>query len=253
MAEVLFEVCVDSVESAIAARNGGADRIELCADLLEGGTTPSAGTIELVCEKLNIPVMVMVRPRGGDFCYSEIEFEEMKRDIGYIKKHNPSGIVIGILNRDGTIDKERTETLVRLAAPLKVTFHRAFDMTRDPFEALDLLINLGIERVLTSGQALNVEKGIGTLKKLVETAGKRILIMPGGGVDEFNAGDIILKSGAREIHASAREKKESPMEFRNPDTTMSDSKNLPEYELMITSETRVRAIRESIENVKRSE
>ena len=244
--KIIFEACVDSIESALAAQDGGADRIELCADLIEGGTTPSAGTIDLVCKHVNIPIMVMVRPRGGDFCYSDLEFEEMKHDIEFIKQFNVAGIVLGILREDGTVDKERIKTLIQAARPMQITFHRAFDMTRNPFEALDDLTELGIERVLTSGQESNVVEGVETLKKLVEKAGGKIIIMPGGGVNENNVSQIIARCGVKEIHGSAREKKESRMKFRNPKTTMSDSQNMPEYELMITSAARIRAIKEAI-------
>jgi copper homeostasis protein len=234
------------LESSIAAERGGADRIELCADLLEGGTTPSAGTIDLVIENVKIPIMVMVRPRGGDFYYSDYEFEEMKRDIELLRSYKVAGAVFGILNDDGTIDKNRTKELIRLARPFEITFHRAFDMTRDPIEALDDLIELGVERVLTSGQELTVVEGMETLSKLVKRGGNKIIIMPGGGVDENNLSEIISKCGVTEIHASAREKKESKMKFRNPKTTMSDSNNLPEYELMATSEERISKIMEAI-------
>lgn len=244
--QILFEACVDSLESAIAAQEGGADRLELCANLLEGGTTPSAGVIDLVCKHVTIPVMVMIRPRGGDFLYSNYEFEEMKRDVELTKQYNISGVVLGILNEDGTIDKRRTNELIQLARPLKITFHRAFDMTRDPFEALDDLIELGVERVLTSGQELTVVEGIGTIKKLVERGVNKIIIMPGGGVDENNAAEIISKCGVKEIHASARERKESKMKFRNPKTTMSESNNNPEYEVKATSAERIRKIKEAI-------
>ncbi len=244
----MFEACVDSLESSIAAQEGGADRLELCADLLEGGITPSAGTIDLVCRHVNIPVMIMIRPRGGDFCYSDLEFEEMKCDIEFVKQFNVAGIVLGILNDDGTVDKERTKILIQQARPMQVTFHRAFDMTRNPFEALDDLIDLGVDRVLTSGQELTVVEGIETLKKLVKKAGDEIVIMPGGGVDENNAAEIVSKCGVKEIHASARERKESRMKFRNSKTTMSDSTNMTEYELMFTSAGRIRAIKQSVEN-----
>lgn len=245
--KIILEACVDSVESSIAAQEGGADRIELCADLLEGGITPSAGTIDSVFRCVKIPIMVMVRPRAGDFFYSDLEFEQMKHEIEFIKKYNAAGIVLGILRDDGTVDAERTKTLVELSRPMQITFHRAFDMTRDPYEALDSLIGLGIERVLTSGQELNVVKGIDTIKKLVKSSGDKIIIMPGGGVNEKNAADIISRCGVKEIHASAREKKESRMKFRNPNTTMSDSGNMPEYKLMATSAARIRAIKKSID------
>lgn len=244
--KILFEACVDSVESALSAQEGGADRIELCADILEGGITPSAATIALASKFINIPIMVMIRPRGGDFCYSDLEFEEMKLDIEFAKQFNVAGVVLGILNENGTVDKKRTKILIDLVRPMQVTFHRAFDMARDPFEALDDLIELGIDRVLTSGQELTVVEGMETLKKLIDKAGDKIIILPGGGVNEENAGKIIKLCGVKEIHASAREKKESGMKFRNPKTSMSNSKNMPEYEIMATSAERIRSIKEVI-------
>lgn len=244
--KILLEACVDSIESALAAQEGGADRIELCANLIEGGTTPSTGTIDLACKLVSIPIMVMIRPRGGDFFYSDIEFEEMKRNIELIKQFKIAGIVFGILREDGTVDKERTKTLIQLARPMLITFHRAFDMTRNPFEALDDLIDLGVERVLTSGHESNVVEGMEILKKLVEKAGEKIIIMPGGGVNENNVSEIISKCGVKEIHASARVRKESRMKFRNQKTKMSDSKNMREYEMMVTSADRIRAIKEAV-------
>jgi copper homeostasis protein len=246
---ILFEACVDSLESSIAAQEGGADRVELCSDLLEGGITPSLGLIKLVYENLKIPIMVMIRPRGGDFLYSDFEFEVMKSEIEFVKKLNVSGVVFGILNADGIIDKPRTKTLINLASPMKITFHRAFDMTRDPFEALDDLIELGIDRVLTSGQKINSYDGIELIKRLVEKSGDKIIIMPGGGVDEKNVAVIVNQCKVKEIHASARIKKESGMKYRNAQTTMSDSQEISEYEIMVTSIGRVNAIRKAINNL----
>src|SRR5688572_20212403 len=149
---VTMEVCSDSVEGARAAQQGGAQQVELCDNLIEGGTTPSAGTIAVARQQLDIELNVMIRPRGGDFCYSELEFEVMKYDIQQARQLGANGVVIGLLNGDGSVDRERTEALVKLARPLRVTFHRAFDMSRDPQTALETLIELGLDRVLTSGQ-----------------------------------------------------------------------------------------------------
>ncbi|KAF0142921.1 MAG: copper homeostasis protein cutC [Stygiobacter sp.] len=240
--KILFEACVDSVESSVNAEAGGADRIELCADLLEGGITPSYAMIKLVPEKLKIPVNVIIRPRGGDFLYTDYEFEVMKKDIEFCKQAGVNGVVIGILNDDGTIDKTRTKELIEAAKPMSVTFHRAFDMTRDPEEALNTLIELGIDQLLTSGQEVDARKGIPTLKKLVELANNRIIIMPGGGVNEFNIKEVVEKTGVKEIHASAREKARSKMNYINTRTSMSDSKSMEEYDLMVTSEERIRAM-----------
>ncbi|MGH9764286.1 MAG: copper homeostasis protein CutC, partial [Blastocatellia bacterium] len=147
-----IEVCVDTVESAIAAQRGGADRIELCGNLIEGGITPSIGAIEMVRKNLSIPLHVVIRPRGGDFLYSDIDFEVMKRDIELVKWLGADGVVFGVLTPRAAVDVERTEDLIARARPLSVTFHRAFDMTRDPYQSLDDLIALGVNRVLTSGQ-----------------------------------------------------------------------------------------------------
>jgi copper homeostasis protein len=247
--KILFEACVDSFESSIIAEKSGADRIELCADLLEGGTTPSVGTVDLATKKLKIPVMVMIRPRAGDFCYSKNEFEEMKRDIELLKNYNAAGFVFGILKENGTVDKDRMSELIKLSRPLEVTCHRAFDMTRDPIEALEDLIKLGVKRVLTSGQELTAHKGIRTIKKLVKLGGKKIIIMPGSGVDENNAAEIIYKCGVNEIHASARVKVKSKMKFKNLTATMSDNESMKEYELMKTSGMRLRKIREAIDAI----
>ncbi len=240
--KITFEACVDSVESSLNAQQGGADRIELCADLLEGGITPSYAMLKLVIEKLTIPVNVLVRPRGGDFLYTDYEFEVIKRDIEYCKQIGVNGVVIGILNDDGTIDKVRTKELVNVARPMSVTFHRAFDMTRDPIEAVNTLIELGVDRLLTSGQEADVYKGISTLKKIVEHAGNRIVIMPGGGVTETNIKEVVEETGVKEIHASARERERSKMKYTNSKTSMSDSQNMEEYDLMITSAESIRAM-----------
>jgi len=240
--KITFEACVDSVESSLNAQEGGADRIELCADLLEGGITPSYAMLKLVIEKLKIPVNVIIRPRGGDFLYTDYELEVMRSDIEFCKQAGVNGIVIGILKDDGTIDKTRTEELIEAAKPMSVTFHRAFDMTREPEEALNALIELGVDRLLTSGQEADVHKGIPALKKLVELARDRIIIMPGGGVNEINIKEVVEKTGVKEIHASAREKARSKMNYINTRTSMSDSKSMEEYDLMVTSVERIRAM-----------
>jgi len=166
----------------------------------------------------------------------------MKRDVELVKQYGISGVVFGILNEDGTIDKARIKELIQLARPLKITFHRAFDMTREPEEALNTLIELCIDRLLTSGQEADVHKGIPTLKKLVELAGDKIIIMPGGGVNEINIKEVVEETGVKEIHASAREKARSKMNYVNTRTSMSDSKSMEEYDLMVTSAERIRAM-----------
>ena len=238
---IVLEACVDSVEAALAAQEGGADRVELCADLLEGGITPSGGTIQLACERLDIPVNVIIRPRGGDFCYSDVEYEGMRRDIELAKMAGANGVVIGILNPDGTVDVERTGALVALARPLSVTFHRAFDVSRDPYEALEALIGLGIDRVLTSGQEPSVLEGLDRIVDLVRAAQGRIIVMPGGGITERNIRKIVAASGVREVHVAAPVEVQSRMQYHNPRVFMGGELRPPEYTISTTDAGRVRA------------
>jgi len=238
---LILEVCVDSVEAAIAAQEGGADRVELCANLLEGGTTPSAGTIQLARKSLSIDTNVMIRPRGGDFCYSDVEFEVMKRDIELAKRLDANGVVFGILNEDGLVDMDRTGTLVALARPLSVTFHRAFDMSRDPYEALEDLIRLGIDRILTSGHDLSALEGLDLITDLVQKAGDRIIVVPGGGITERNIKKIVEQSGVKEVHVAALVSVESRMRYRNTRCFMGGELRPPESTLTVTDPHRIRA------------
>ena len=183
---MIIEACVNSAISAIEAQKGGADRVELCENLHDGGTTPSAGTIKFARKNLHIGLFVMIRPRGGDFLYSEDEFEIMKEDIKVARELGADGVVFGILKPDGTIDLERMKTLVDLARPMGITCHRAFDMTADPFQAMEDLITLGIDRILTSGQQKTASEGASLILELIQRSNGRIIIMPGSGVKEDN-------------------------------------------------------------------
>ncbi len=241
---VLLEICIDSVESAVAAQNGGADRVELCSALLEGGLTPSAGLLEMVRRRIQIDLAVMIRPRGGDFCYSDDEFEIMQRDLEIAKQAGANTIVFGILTPEGAVDVPRTARLVELSRPLAVTFHRAFDMAADPFAALDALIGLGVDRILTSGQERTAAEGIDLIAELVRRAGGRVSIMPGGGVTERNLAKILRATGAREIHGSASSTRDSVMRWRNTRVAMGAQFGPPEYGIKVASESRVRAFRE---------
>jgi copper homeostasis protein len=227
--DLLLEVCVDSVESAMAAERGGAERVELCDNLLEGGTTPSAGAIAVARDALAIKLHVMIRPRGGDFLYSPVELDVMRRDITTAKHLGADGVVFGVLTQDGSVDVERTRELVELSRPLSVTFHRAFDVTRDPVEALDRLIELGIDRVLTSGQEPSVFEGLDVIAALVRRADERLIVMPGGGVTERNIAKIVAATRAREIHVTGKATVESRMGFRNPRVFMGGTLRPPEY------------------------
>lgn len=199
-----LEICANSVASAVAAQEGGASRIELCQQLEVGGVTPSAGQIVLARELLTIGVHVLIRPRAGDFCYSEVEFEEIKRDVEFCRSVGCDGVVIGVLLPDGRVDEERTRILVELAGPMTVTFHRAFDRSNDPFQALEAIIASGCRRLLTSGQREKAVDGLDLLGALVQRAGSRLEIMPGSGVTEDNMTGILQASGAWSIHSSAK-------------------------------------------------
>jgi copper homeostasis protein len=197
---LILEVCVDSVESGVAAQNGGAGRVELCADLEHGGTTPSITTIRSVREHVSLKVHVMIRPRVGDFCYTEAEFEMMQREILEAKKLSVDGLVFGVLTSKGTIDISRTAILLEMARPLSVTFHRAFDETADVFAALSELTRLGVDRVLTSGGKPSVEAGIQTLAGLVRRAGSSIKVIAGGGITFENVRSVVEQTNVDEIH-----------------------------------------------------
>lgn len=224
-----LEICCYSVESAINAERSGADRIELCDNYLEGGTTPSYATIKYSVEKLNIPVNVIVRPRGGDFLYSDIEYEIIKQDVLAAKKLNANGIVIGFLTSSGEIDIEKTKEIVELAKPLEITFHRAFDMCKDPLKAIDQLKKIGITRILTSGAKNTVIEGINLLAKLVKKAGNEIIIMPGSGVNETNLSELIQKTKAIEYHSSAKTFDNSKMNYFNQDISMGGIDTVNEF------------------------
>lgn len=238
----LIEICVDSPEGALAAERGGADRVELCDDLFEGGTTPSRGAIEVARGLVSIGLHVIIRPRGGDFLYSDAEFDAMRLDIETARTAGADGVVIGLLTADGEIDVARTSELVQLARPMSVTFHRAFDVCRDPFEALERLISIGVDRVLTSGQRPDAISGAETIRKLVEAAGDRIVVMACGGIDEANAAEVASLTGAREFHFTAFENVESRMEYRNEAVAMGSEDAPSEYVRRVTSSEKVRAV-----------
>ena len=215
-----LEVCVDSVASASAAEQGGAQRIELCSDLAEGGLTPSAGLIATVRKRVTLELRVLIRPRAGDFCYSADEFDVMTRDILLAKQLGANGVALGILDPDGQVDLARTRELIDLARPMPVTFHRAIDMAKDLDAALDAILQTGADRVLTSGAARSAEEGIPTIARLVKVAAARVRIVAAGGIRENNARRIVEQTGVREIHAALQTPIPSPMRFRNQATTM---------------------------------
>ena len=203
MSEILLECCVGSVESAVNAELGGAGRVELCSALELGGVTPSSAAIRLARERIDIPLFVLIRPRGGDFHYSPVEVEVMKTDIAAARDLGADGIVLGILREDGNVDVERTAEFIEAAGGASITFHRAFDSTPDPLAALETLRELGVNRVLTTGSARRAEEGLAGLGKLVEAAAGRIGILPGGGINHENCRQVVEQTGAREIHVGS--------------------------------------------------
>ncbi len=237
----LVEVCVEGVDGLIAAQNAGANRVELCASLLEGGITPSIGTVRTALRYASIPFHVIVRPRGGDFLYSEAEFSSMLDDVGALHETGVAGVVVGCLTADGRVDGARMRALVEAAGSLNVTCHRAFDMTGDPFEALETLIDCGVGRVLTSGQRDTVEEGTALLTQLVERAGERIIILGCGGIRPDNVGAVLRQTGLKEIHFAALKDLPSPMLYRNPAVGMGGTELDREYRLTVTCEKQVRA------------
>ncbi|MEM5566458.1 copper homeostasis protein CutC [Psychroserpens sp. AS72] len=224
---MLLEICANSYQSAKNAQIAGAKRIELCSELSIGGITPSYGLIKQVVDKLDIETFVLIRPRSGNFYYSDDEFEIIKKDIQICKALGCHGIVSGVLNKDSTIDIERTRELIELSKPLSFTFHRAFDVVANPEIALELLIELGVERILTSGQHPKAINGLETLKALHKQAKNRITILVGSGVSSENA-QTFKDAGFDEIHASASEviNKESPDYFGNTPQTVSSIKEI---------------------------
>ncbi len=236
-----LEICANSVTSCLEARKGGAYRVELCAAIPEGGTTPSYGEITLARELLDIKLNVIIRPRGGDFLYSELEHKIMLKDIETARTLGVDGVVIGCLTAEGEVDMERNRELIDAAGGMSVTFHRAFDMCRDPFDSLEKIISLGCHRILTSGQRQQAEQGILLLKELVQRAAARIIIMPGSGINMNNIITIARETGAKEFHLSARKAVESSMIYRNPNIKMGGTTVvIDEYEQQVTNSELVR-------------
>jgi copper homeostasis protein len=239
---VLVEACVDTIESALAAARGGAHGIELCANLVEGGTTPSAGTLAVCRERLDIPIHVLVRPRGGDFLYTAAEFTVMLEDIQRAKQAGAQGVVTGALRADGEIDTDRTRELIGAARPLRVTFHRAFDVCRDPAAALETLIVLGVDRVLTSGQAAAAPAGANAIARLVRQAAGRIVILPGGGITADNVAALVRATGVTEVHLTGAVTHQSAMTFRAPKVEIGSAAPRSEYEWNLTDAEVIRRV-----------
>ena len=237
-----IEICVENTDGLIAAQNAGADRAELCASLLEGGLTPSVGVVREAQRVATIPFYVMVRPRGGDFLYSDIEYRSMIEDVKAFRDMGVEGVVFGCLTPEGTIDEERMSALVEAARPMKVTCHRAFDMTRDHREAIEALVRAGVDRVLTSGLHDTALDGLDVLADTVAAAAGRIVVMGCGGLDATNIAQVLDRTQAPEVHFAALVGEPSGMRFRNPAIGMGGTDLEREYTNTVTSEDAVRAV-----------
>jgi copper homeostasis protein len=239
--EFKLEICVDSVESAINAQAAGADRVEFCDNLTEGGTTPGFGSIVSARSNLDIGLHVIIRPRGGDFLYSDLEFDIMRRDIEICGECGVDGIVTGILLAGGNIDVDRTAKLFEFAYPMSTTFHRAFDMCSDPVQGLEDVIAAGASRLLTSGLKNNAQDGIELIRQLVIQSDERIIIMPGGGIDETNIAQIATATKIMEVHLTGRKTIESEMIFRRQGINMGVP-GIPEFSRKIADTDRIKSI-----------
>jgi copper homeostasis protein len=241
----ICEICIDSVAGVRAAAEAGAARVELCASLIEGGVTPSIGAVAkgvAAAAGRRVKVHVIIRPRGGDFLYSDDEFAVMRNDIAAVKAAGADGIVIGALDADGAVDEGRCLELITAARPLSVTFHRAFDVSRDPYLSLDTLIRLKVDRLLTSGQAPGVVEGAPLIRELIARAAGRIIIMPGGDINPRNAARVAAETGAEEFHFTAFAPAPSSMRWRNEALFMGGVLRPPEYDRDATTTSAIQAI-----------
>lgn len=245
---VLIEVCVDSVASAVAAERGGAQRVELCSDLLEGGITPSLGLLQAVRASIALPLHVIIRPRGGDFCYSNEEFDIMRRDIEIARHAGTDGAVLGILLPSGSVDVARTRQLSELARPMSITFHRAFDMSADLQDSLEDVCQTGADRLLTSGGEQDCSRGTDAISKLVKSARRRIHIMAGGGINAKNVAHIVQRSGVKEIHVGLATAVHSPMLLRNSRVSLGKAPGREYHRAQVLEES-VRELKRAIAHV----
>jgi len=240
MKRPVVEVSIEGVDGLLVAQDNGADRVELCAGVIEGGITPSIGMVREALRRARVPVFVIVRPRGGDFLYSEAEFESMRQDVIALKELGVPGVVTGCLTAGGEVDEQRTAELLRLARPMSFTFHRAFDMVRDPVQALEVLVSLGVDRLLTSGQRATAMEGLANLKHLGQVANERMIVMPCGGLRAANIGQVCRETGLWELHFAAHKMEPSAMTYRNPQVAMGGISQDHEYLRTVTDPTEVR-------------
>ena len=248
MARILLEIIASTVEDCLAAESGGADRIELCAAIATAGLTPSLGTLIEAKKRIRVPVMAMVRPRAGGFCYSDEDFQVMRRDAALLLEHGADGIVFGILHADGTTDTTRCGKMVELAGGKQTVFHRAFDVLRDPMRGLDQLVDLGFTRVLTSGQKRAASEGLERIRELVTHANGRIEILPGGGVRPPNVLQLIEATGCTQVHLTAFSSRCDPSTSNGP-ITFGSTPGAPKSSYECVDLEAVRRMRETLDSI----
>lgn len=246
MSQVLLEICCGSAEDAMEAAAGGADRVELCSSLFLGGLTPSLGSLLEVKQRTKIPVIAMNRPRQAGFCYSAAEFAVMECDTDLLLEHGADGVVFGILNPDGTVDVRRTQALRTRIGSRQAVFHRAFDVTPDPFRALDELIDLGITRVLTSGQKNAAPQGEDLIRRLIEHADGRIEVLPGAGINVANIRQFVASTGCTQVHMTAFAPRTDTSTLANPEIQFGSSNGPPESAYQLTDRALVRRVKEEL-------
>ena len=243
---VQLEICIDSVAGAIAAEQGGADRLEICGNLVEGGTTPSMGMICAVLEVTSLPVMVMIRPRGGPFCFTKDEKNVMRRDAQLVLEQPIAGIVMGAAGEDGSIDEAFCEEIRRLSMGRSMTFHRAFDQLKEPVESLEKLVRLGVDRLLTSGQAPTAMEGVELIRQLVDISADRIVVMPGGGVRAENIADLVAECEVTEVHGTASDWASPFQGFWRDDVPMCAASGPLDLVRRVTADHQVRAMKTAL-------
>ena len=243
---ILVEICTGSLDDAFEAQLGGADRIELNSSLFQGGLTPSLGTLIEAKQRLTIPVFCMIRPRSGGFCYTDNEFAVMERDVDLAVAHGADGIVLGVLREDGAVDVNRTKSLLARVGTCQTVFHRAFDVVPDPWLALEQLIDLGVTRILTSGQEETVYNGCQLIRQLIEKADGRIEILPGGGIDAFNVRDVLERTGTQQIHLAFLKPCEDRSTLARPHVFFGGSLRPPEAYFDMIDRRAVAAIRQEL-------
>lgn len=246
---MILEICTASVEDCVAAEAGGADRVELNTALMLGGLTPSLGALIEARQAVAFPIIAMIRPRAGGFAYSAADFRAMQRDADLALTHGADGIAVGILQEDGTLDLERCAQLIRQAEGHPVVFHRAFDVVPDPFQTLEQLIDLGVTRVLTSGQEASAYNGAATIAKLIEQANGRIEILPGGGINRFTLADVVARTGCTQVHASLTMLDHDPSTQQRPQVAFGGSIRPPEDVFKVTNHGAVVALRQQLDGL----